>query len=212
MNIGTEIFGRRSALGLSQSELAALMKVPQASISRLESGKRDASVGELFTLASALRCAVGDLLGLPQSAGGSEEEVLSQLAAHGARFIGAEPAAAAVRLPLESVLGAALPHLLEPRIFSACAALAARQPVDWDFLASSAVRSGLQNRLGALASFIDPEHPVLKRLAASRLERREYFLPEPRTSEARAHLEQRTPAALKPWHVYGIPAARRLSR
>lgn len=212
MNIGTEIFGRRAALGLSQAELAALMKVPQASISRLESGKRDASVGELFTLASALRCAVGDLLGLPQSAGGGEEEVLSQLAAHGARFAGAEPVPAAVRLPLESVLAAALPHLLEPRIFSAAAALAARQPVDWDFLAGAAVRAGMQNRLGALASFVDPDLPVLRRLSSARLERREYFRPEPRTQEARGHLEQRTPAALKPWHVYGIPSARRLSR
>ena len=49
---------RRVALGLTQTEAAALMKTSQSSIARLESGEHDVRVSTLERYASVLGCSV----------------------------------------------------------------------------------------------------------------------------------------------------------
>jgi DNA-binding XRE family transcriptional regulator len=49
---------RRVALGMTQTEAAALMKTSQSSIARLESGEHDVRVSTLERYAGALGCAI----------------------------------------------------------------------------------------------------------------------------------------------------------
>lgn len=221
---------RREALGLSQAQLAQVLGWPQAAVSRLETGRKEATTGELFALAAALRATVFELIADAAGArpaqaprlelAGTLEEALAQLAAHGVRLLPSKREPALLKLSPTAAVSLCLPHALEPRLFAGLAALSARRAgeLDWTSLAQGAERARLQNRLGALAAAAAQlkEHPALSAaaelLAGARLDRREYFAPEPRTPEARAHLEHRTPAWLRPWHLYGIPDARAMKR
>lgn len=221
---------RREALGLSQAQLAQILGWPQAAVSRLETARKELSVGELFALAAALRTTVFELVAdaagaRPAAAPrleleGTLEEALAQLAAHGVRLLPSRREPALLKLSPTSAVSLCLPYALEPRLFAGLSALCARRAgeLDWTALAQGAERARLQNRLGALASAAAQlrEHPALSAaaelLAGARLDRREYFHPQPKTPEARAPLEHRTPAWLRPWHLYGIPDARAMKR
>jgi transcriptional regulator with XRE-family HTH domain len=64
--IGRRLKAQRKALKLTQEDVERLSGVPQATISRLESGKtEDLQVRTLRALALALQLSVDDLLELP---------------------------------------------------------------------------------------------------------------------------------------------------
>jgi transcriptional regulator with XRE-family HTH domain len=54
--IATQVAERRSALGLSQQELADICGTTQSAIARLESGRRAPRVDTLLRIANALDC------------------------------------------------------------------------------------------------------------------------------------------------------------
>lgn len=60
---GALVAKARDARGWSQAELAAVLRVDQSSVSRLETGRRVASYDELAAIARAFGLPVGHLLG-----------------------------------------------------------------------------------------------------------------------------------------------------
>jgi len=66
--VGTQVHWIRTALGLSQGELADMatergLSLHQTTVSKIESGARNVSVDDLWTLAGALGVSVVELLG-----------------------------------------------------------------------------------------------------------------------------------------------------
>jgi len=180
-----QVFGRvvrrrREKMAMSQAQLARKMGCPQASISRLERGRRSASLRELLSLARALRSSVSDLLAelepalrpstpafkpRPEHPGTAfspafhaalvgEEAAISQLAAHGVSFPDGPARPAVFKLSLEETLLAALAHAHDARVFEALPALLARHAkgLDWSRLATGAFMLQFQNRLGAVVA------------------------------------------------------------
>lgn len=67
--LGSELRAMRSRQRITQVELAALAGVHPSTVHRLETGDREAKVGQLLALATALDISATDLL--PELAGGS---------------------------------------------------------------------------------------------------------------------------------------------
>ena len=247
---------RREARGMSQTDLARKLGCPQSGVSRLESGRRSPNLRELVGLAKALNTPLSDLLrelegdfGMPRGghsmlsepavsygsapmfyeAQASEEAVMTQLAAHGVRFLGKPARPAVFKLTLEETLLAALRFADEPRLFEALPTLVLRNAVtlDWSQLVSGSMMLQLQNRLGMVVAaalqlkgsaadasgdtwrVLDEVH---RKLVDARLDRQEFLGPKPRTHEAIAHLAKRTPPWLRAWHAFGSMDLQSLSR
>lgn len=215
----------RQAAGLSQRELAERLGKPQASLSRLESGRRSATLEDLYCLAEAFRLTLAELLCENPAAAppawiqprpASLEEALSSLAAHGVRFLGKPVSPSVLKPRVESAILAALEHALQPRLFEALPLLLRREErtIDWPSLIEAAAAARLQNRLGAAVSACLEQgdsailQAALERLDPWRLDRVEFLGPAPRTAEGRQMLAHRTPAWLRAWHFIGVPHAR----
>ena len=56
-----KVKGRRTDLGLTASQLGVIVGLSQSRMSRIENGKREATVWEAMRIARALRCKVEDL-------------------------------------------------------------------------------------------------------------------------------------------------------
>lgn len=69
-SIGANIKARRRELGMNQDELARLLGLTQANISRIEANAKGPSADMLPAIAEALHCDVRDLLGVER--GGTE--------------------------------------------------------------------------------------------------------------------------------------------
>jgi transcriptional regulator with XRE-family HTH domain len=69
--LGKRIRQKRLALGLSQEELAASAEIHPTYLSALECGKRNASLGVLFSVADALSVGASELLD-PKGESGTE--------------------------------------------------------------------------------------------------------------------------------------------
>ncbi|MBI4679451.1 MAG: helix-turn-helix transcriptional regulator [Elusimicrobia bacterium] len=243
---GLVVRRERQRLRMSQAALAREAGCPQPTVSRLERGTRSATLAEVAALAGALGASVGGLLSETESALGGghrgmecrpaaprpafspvfhaaladQETALSQLAAHGVRFLGGPDRPALFCLPLEETLLAALKHAHDPRVFEALPGLLLRhaRSLDWNRLASGAFALQMQNRLGmAVAAALQlkesapgsAEEPwnvlqeVHDRLAEARLDREEVLGPKPKTQEALGYLADRTPPWLRFWHGMG---------
>jgi hypothetical protein len=221
------------------------MKWAQAKVSRVEQGKRSVTLSELLEVVQVFRCSVNELLGelevkaahpggtafpahLPEqsalspcfhAAYGSEDELLSQLARYGVRFLGGGNRPAFFALPVDEVVLAALRFSQDPRIFEALPALLLRNAgrVDWTKLVATAYALKLQNRMGmvvaaalALKDSAEVEERIWNRLqevhemlAEAKLDREEVVGPTPKTQAAWAFLRQRTPEWLRFWHGVG---------
>jgi transcriptional regulator with XRE-family HTH domain len=217
----------RETAGFSQRELAERLGKPQASISRLESGRRSALLPELFALAGIFRLTLAALLAAQDPAPrpsahirtepASLDEALSLLSAHGVRFLGKAVAPSVLKPSVESAVLAALEHARQPRVFEALPRLLRRRQgeIDWPALIAAASSARLQNRLGALvaAALQESASPILEaaleRLQDWRLDRVEFLGPSPRTAEGRQLLIHRTPSWLKSWHLIGLPEPQR---
>lgn len=212
----------REDAGFSQADLAERLALPQAGVSRLESGARGAKLPELYALASLLRLSVAEILAegpvrhsaplaVPTV---SLDEALSMLSAHGVRFLGKPVTPTVLKPSLAAAILAALSHAQEPRLFEALPELLRRSEaaLDWEALIGAAVSRRLQNRLGgALAGALHKEkspilQAALERLVPWRLDHPEFLGPAPRTPEGREMLAHRTPAWLKAWHLIGVPS------
>ncbi|MDR1649273.1 MAG: helix-turn-helix domain-containing protein [Synergistaceae bacterium] len=66
-SIGANIKAKRRALGLNQGELAAVLGLTQANISRIESSLKGPSGEMLLSIADALGCDVRELLGVEEN-------------------------------------------------------------------------------------------------------------------------------------------------
>ncbi|MDR2529412.1 MAG: helix-turn-helix transcriptional regulator [Synergistaceae bacterium] len=66
-SIGTNIRARRLELGLNQEELAKILGLTQANVSRIESSTKGPSAEMLIALAEALSCDVRMLLGIKET-------------------------------------------------------------------------------------------------------------------------------------------------
>ncbi len=157
---------KREARGLSQTALARRLGWPQATVSRVEQGRREATLYEAAAVAEAFHCTVSDLVAewedAPKAQSGpqfspglsaaiqDEDAALAQLARFGVRFFGTRPRPALVSLPLEETVLAALRFSNDPRVFEALPALLIRQAAacDWTRLSAGAYSLQLQNRLG----------------------------------------------------------------
>lgn len=220
---GTRLRALREAAGFSQKELSERLGKPQASVSRLEAGRRSALLPELFALAGVFRLTLAELLAAPAAAptlpppalgpSSSPDETLSLLAAHGIRFLGKGVSPSVLKPRLESTLLAALAHAQDPRIFEALPRLLRLRPqeIDWPGLISAAAAARLQNRLGAAVAAALQEgeslvlQAALERLTPWRLDSVEFLGPAPRTAEGKQMLSHRTPPWLKAWHFIGVP-------
>ena len=60
---GLNILAIREARGMSQTKLAEATGLTQSSISRIERGGRDLTLSNMRSIANALNCSVGELLG-----------------------------------------------------------------------------------------------------------------------------------------------------
>ncbi len=67
IQIGENVLQRRSALGLSQRELAAKAGTTAAAVSHIERGQRQPSGDMLSRLASALECSIDELVSAKHS-------------------------------------------------------------------------------------------------------------------------------------------------
>lgn len=61
-SFGRELRRRREELGLSQAQFAAMLGLTRTSVTNMEAGKQDTTVGRLMVLAAALGCQPTDLL------------------------------------------------------------------------------------------------------------------------------------------------------
>ena len=240
---GRLLRSKRAEFKFSQAEFARKVQWPQTTVSRVEQGRRGVTLSELLVLARCFRCSAADLFcelggradGMSRAqtpaeqpgftpgfsaAFASEGVMLSQLARHGIRFLGAQAQPAFVTIPVEEVILAALRFANEPRVFEALPALTLKnaQNLDWDKLVSGSYALRLQNRLGmvvaaamklkASAKAADKRAwPELRRahdaLAEGKLDREEFVGPQPKTAEALAFLRSRTPGWLGFWHGLG---------
>lgn len=66
MSLGANIAALRTAKGLTQVELSEKINVHPVTLSNWERGKREPAVSDVFRLATALSCEIGDLLNPPQ--------------------------------------------------------------------------------------------------------------------------------------------------
>ncbi len=172
MNSTDAAFGRllrrvREAQDLSQTGLARRLGWPQATVSRVEQGRRGVTLSELLSVSRVFKRPVSELLGEllkgeavpaepPEFSPGlyaamqSEDSAAAQLARYGVRFFGEQPGPALVALPFEETVLAALRFSGDPRVFEALPALLLKHAVscDWTKLTAGAYALRLQNRLG----------------------------------------------------------------
>jgi transcriptional regulator with XRE-family HTH domain len=74
-SIGSNIRGRRRALGLNQEDLAEKLGLTQANISRIEASPKGPSGEMLLALAKAMDCDVHDLLGVEAASGEAGQDI-----------------------------------------------------------------------------------------------------------------------------------------
>lgn len=83
--VGEIIRRRRLARGWTQRELARVVGTHRPLVARLERGRHDNSIGILFRYATALDCAVSEVLRDAELLAARAEEVAPPYAAHTAR-------------------------------------------------------------------------------------------------------------------------------
>ncbi len=76
VGMGNRLLSVRLNRGMKQHELGKALGLTQASYSDIETGKREVSLNQIFTLAEALNVNVGWLIGLDLHGGLSESESL----------------------------------------------------------------------------------------------------------------------------------------
>lgn len=74
VKIGTNLRGRREALGMTQAQLGHAIGVTFQQVQKYERGANRVSAAALLRIANALECSVADLYGDPDPAGTSISE------------------------------------------------------------------------------------------------------------------------------------------